>query len=96
MGAYRLTKKADEEDLAGLYRYGIQNFGIERADRYFDSLLARLEEIGDSPLQFQKSDIRDGYRRSVHRPYTIYYRIIDPELVEIVRILRGQDPREAF
>jgi toxin ParE1/3/4 len=53
MGAYRLTRKADA-DLAGLYRYGIQNFGIERADRYFDSLLARLEEIGNSPLQFQK------------------------------------------
>ena len=31
MGAYRLTRKADA-DLAGLYRYGIQNFGIERAD----------------------------------------------------------------
>ena len=70
MGAYRLTRKADA-DLAGLYRYGIQNFSIERADRYFDSLLARLEEIGDSPLRFQKSDYRDGYRRSVHQPHTI-------------------------
>ena len=95
MGAYRLTRKADA-DLAGLYRYGIQNFGIERADRYFDSLLARLEEIGDSPLQFQKSDYRESYRRSVHRPHSIYYRIIDPEMVEIVRILRGQDPKDAL
>ena len=95
MGTYRLTRKADA-DLAGLYRYGIQNFGIERADRYFDSLLARLEAIAQSPLQFQQSDYREGYRRSVHPPHTIYYRIIDPEMVEIVRILRGQDPGEAL
>jgi len=44
MGAYRLTRKADF-DLASLYRYGLQNFGLERADKYFDSLVARLEEI---------------------------------------------------
>lgn len=95
MGAYRLTRKADE-DLAGLYRYGIETFGIERADRYFDSLIARLEEIADGPRQFQETDYREGYRRSVHHPHTIYYRIIAPELVEIVRILRAQDPGKAF
>lgn len=91
MGKYRLTKKADS-DLAGLYRYGIQEFGIARADKYYDSLLERLKEIADSPLLFQAIDYREGYRRSVHLPHTIYYQVIDPEYVEIVRILRGQDP----
>ena len=56
----------------------------------------RLEDVGNAPLQFQKSDYRDGYRRSVHHPHTIYYRIVDSEMVEIVRVLRGQDPRCAF
>ena len=93
MAAYRLTRKADA-DLESLYRHGIQTFGIQRADRYFDSLLARLGQIAASPLQFQASDYREGYRRSVHSPHTIYFRIIAPETVEIVRILRGQDPRE--
>ncbi|MEP4196762.1 MAG: type II toxin-antitoxin system RelE/ParE family toxin [Aliishimia sp.] len=95
MAAYRLTKQADA-DLAGLYRYGIKEFGIKRADRYYDSLLVRLEDITETPLLLQKTDYRSGYRRSVHPPHTIYYRVIDPETVEIVRILRGQDPREAF
>ena len=95
MGAYRLTAKADE-DLVGLYRYGIKTFGPASADRYFDSLIARMEAIGDAPTQFQISDYRDGYRRSVHHPHTIYYRVIDAELVEIVRILYGQDPREGL
>lgn len=93
MGAYRLTAKADE-DLTSLYRYGIETFGLARADSYFDSIVARLVEIGDAPMQFQKSDYRDGYRRSVHPPHTIYYRVIHADLVEVVRILRGQDPRE--
>lgn len=93
MGAYRLTAKADE-DLANLYRYGIETFGLNRADSYFDSVVVRLGAIGDAPMQFQKSNYRDGYQRSVHPPRTIYYRIIDAEMVEIVRILRSQDPRE--
>ena len=95
MGTYRLTKRADT-DLASLYRYGIRNFGIERADKYFDSLLATLEEIGNSPMQFQQSDYRKGYRRCVHHPHTVYFRVMDPETVEIVRILRGQDPRRVL
>lgn len=93
MGIYRLTTKADE-DLADLYQYGIETFGQIHADSYFDSLISRLDAIGDAPMQFQASDYREGYRRSVHSPHTIYYRIIDSEMVEIVRILRGQDPRE--
>lgn len=95
MGTYRLTRKADS-DLANLYRYGIQNFGIERADKYFDSLLVTLGEIGNNPMLFQQSDYRKGYRRCVHRPHTIYYRIINPGMVEIVRILRAQDPRKVL
>lgn len=93
MGAYRLTGQADE-DLANLYRYGIKTFGQVRADSYFDSLITRLDAISDAPMQFQASDYREGYRRSVHPPHTIYYRIINSGMVEIVRILRGQDPRE--
>ena len=95
MASYRLTRRADA-DLADLYRYGVRTFGIERADRCFDSLLVRLKEIGNDPLRFPKTDYREGYRRSVHAPHTIYYRIVDADLVEIVRILRGQDPGTAL
>ncbi len=95
MEVFRLTKKADA-DLAGLYRYGIKNFGTERADLYFNSLYARLREIGNDPIRFPITEYKKGYRRSVHAPHTIYYRIIDPNMVEIVRILRGQDPRQSF
>jgi len=93
MGSYKLTRKADD-DLAGLYLYGLTSFGLQPASRYYDSLETRLQDIADDPLRFPPTDYREGYRRSVHAPYAIYYRIIDPQTVEIVRILRGQDPRE--
>lgn len=93
MASYRLTNKADE-DLASLYLYGLTNFGLVQADFYYESIMRRFDEIADQPLRFQKSEYRKGYRRSVHFPHTIYYRIIDADMVEIVRILRSQDPRE--
>ena len=95
MARYKLTKRADT-DLAGLYRYGVRTFGLEQADRYFDSLLAHLRAIADNPKHFQVSEYREGYRRSAHPPHTIYFRIIDAETVEIVRILRGQDPQSSL
>lgn len=93
MGTYRLTRKADA-DLASIFRYGVQTFGVARADAYFDSLVRQLGLIADHPLMFQKSDYREGYRRSVHPPHVIYYRIVNGQDVEIVRILYGQDPRD--
>lgn len=95
MGRYRLTNKADE-DLTNLYRYGIEAYGAFVADRYFDTVIGRLDDIAADPLRFQSTDYRVGYRRCVHPPYTICFRIIGTELVEIVRVLRGQDPGTAF
>jgi len=95
MGTYRLSRKADD-DLAGLYRFGVRAFGVKRADQYFDSLCERLDAIASNPMLYQALEYRDGYRRSVHPPHTIYYRIISDGLVEIVRILRGQDPEKSL
>ena len=95
MGRYRLTRKADA-DLASIYRYGVRTFGIAGADRYYDSLVRQLDRIGETPLLYQKSDYREGYRRAVHPPHTIYYRMVDADTAEIVRILYGQDPRDAL
>ncbi len=92
MGTYRLTQKADQ-DLTELYLYGITTFGVVQADAYLDSLIAALDALANAPLQFQKSEYREGYRRCVHPPHTLYFRIIDDDLVEVVRILRSQDPR---
>ena len=95
MGSYRLSKAA-ERDLRELYRYGVLTFGLAAADRYYDGLEERFEEIAKHPRLYQAVDaIRPGYRCSVYGVHSLYYRET-PEGVAIVRILRGQDPDKAL
>jgi toxin ParE1/3/4 len=93
MASYRLSGRADE-DVRRLYEYGIMQYGLERADRYYNGLIERLEELAEDPHLWQAVDhIRPGYRRSVYGRHSIYYRI-DPHEIVIVRILGRQDPQQ--
>jgi toxin ParE1/3/4 len=93
MASYRLSNRADE-DLSRLYEYGILYYGQERADRYYNGLIARFEELAENPRFGQAVDhIRPGYRRSVYGRHSIYYRI-DPDEIVIVRILGRQDTQQ--
>ena len=60
MVSYRLSAAADE-DLDRLFDYGIERFGLEQAERYYDGLIEHFEELADSPRQWQAVDhIRTG------------------------------------
>ncbi len=86
MVSYKLSFAA-ERDLRRLYQFGIRNFGLDRADRYFDDLFERFERIGVQPQLYPAIDyIRPGYRRSVFGAHSIYYRDQNG-MVEIMRIL---------
>ena len=90
MANYRINEDA-KADLQRIYRRGVLEFGEAQADRYFDALFDRFEEIAEQPLQYQAvDDIREGYRRSVCGVDSIYYRIVD-NIVEIMSILGQQD-----
>ena len=90
MANYRINEDA-KADLQRIYRRGVLEFGKAQADRYFDALFDRFEEIAEQPLQYRAvDDIREGYRRSVCGVDSIYYRIVDNK-VEIMRILGQQD-----
>lgn len=91
MAGYSLSLLA-EEDIRRLYRYGIERFGLVRADSYFDGLFARFDAIAESLALYPKVDhIRPGYRRSVYGAHSIYYRA-SGTAVEIMRILGREDP----
>lgn len=90
MANYRINEDA-KADLQRIYRRGVLEFGEAQADRYFDALFDRFEEIAEQPLQYQAvDDIREGYRRSVCGVDSIYHHIVDNK-VEIMRILGQQD-----
>jgi toxin ParE1/3/4 len=96
MAAYRLSKTA-ANDLQRIYLYGFEHWGEAAADRYHDALYDRFEEIAKRPNSYPAvDDIRKGYRRSVCGVDSIYYRIGDDGVVEIMAILGSQDADETL
>jgi toxin ParE1/3/4 len=95
MASYRLNRET-LEDLDRLYEHGVLTFGLRQADAYFDGIVSRFQKIADQPELYPAIDhIRQGYRRSVYRSHSIYYRI-DPDEIVIVRILGQQDIDKAL
>ena len=93
MGNYRLSENA-KADLTRIYRRGLREYGEAQADKYYESLFERFEQLAEQPLLYQAVDnIRLGYRRSVCGSDNIYYRI-DGETVEIMAIIGQQDLEE--
>jgi toxin ParE1/3/4 len=45
---YRLSSRA-EADLADIWVYSAEQWGIEQADRYLDALLSRIVWLTDAP-----------------------------------------------
>lgn len=59
---FHLTEAADA-GLERLYEWGIDRFGVNSADEYYEGLIARLVQIADTPQLWQEVDhIRAGYR----------------------------------
>jgi len=95
MSRYILSVEA-ESDLERLLEFGIDTFGETAAIAYFDGLVERFESISKSPLQYpEASNIRDGYRLSVYKSHSVYFRSASG-VVEIIRILTGQDIEAAL
>jgi len=90
MAEYKLSNVA-KEDLIRIHHYGIERFGIKRADLYFDSFFTYFDTIAQRPFSFEAVDfIKYGYRRCVCGSDTIYYKIND-NVVEIMTIIGRQD-----
>lgn len=90
MASYRLSNAA-KEDLIRIHQYGVENFGMAQADRYFNSIFDYFDIIAQRPLSFESVDyIKSGYRRCPCGSDTIYYRI-NENLVEIMAIVGMQD-----
>ncbi len=95
MVSYQLTDEADA-DLTRILRTGIQDFGLLQAEKYYDELIMRLDEIAQAPLLNQVvDDIPEEYRRNVYHRHSIYYEVIDSGVL-IIRILGQQDLKTAF
>lgn len=91
MANYRLSNVA-KEDLIRIHQYGVEKFGLAQADKYFDSLFEYFEIISHRPFSFESFDyLRKGYRRCVCGFESIYYKMANDGIVEIMAIIGKQD-----
>ncbi|WP_026965814.1 type II toxin-antitoxin system RelE/ParE family toxin [Algoriphagus terrigena] len=88
---YRLSQEA-EDDLIRIYRFGFYRFGEAQADRYFEALYLCFDQIAKNPEQYPTADrIRRDYRFCVLGPNTIYFKVENQGIVEIIRIIGKQN-----
>ena len=90
MAKYKLTNEA-KNDLIRIHHYGIEKFGMNQADKYFESFFESFEIIAKRPFSYESVDyIKKGYRRCVCGVDSIYYKI-NENIVEIMAIVGRQD-----
>ena len=90
MTKYKLSNDA-KEDLIRIHHYGVRKFGLNQADKYFDSFFSQFDIITQRPFSFESVDyIKTGYRRCPCGSDNIYYRV-NNEVVEIMAIIGRQD-----
>lgn len=91
MYSYYLSSEA-KEDLRRIYYYGVGQFGINQADRYFNLIQDCFDRIEKDPFLFPSAEhIKKGYRYCVCGVDTIYYQITANEKIEIITIIGRQD-----
>ena len=87
MAKYRLTNKA-VDDLAEIWEYTFDNWSETQADKYYFILVDSFNEIAGKPqigkLYFGIVDNLKGYQVGRH---IVFYRVIENNNVEIIRIL---------
>ena len=91
MASYRISPEA-EADLYRIWLYGLERWGVDKADLYYAAFIERFEEISEQPLLYPAvDDLKEGYRRCVFKNRdSIYYRI-EGGVVEIMAIIGSQD-----
>lgn len=55
MANYKITERA-EFDLIRIYQHGVRNYGLTKADIYYDAFLERFGEIASNPYLYQSAD----------------------------------------
>ena len=91
MFSYKLSLEA-ESDITRLYLYGYSKFGMAQADKYYDMLFECFDKIAANPYLFPSAEhVKKGFCSCVCGIETIYYKIKNDNLVEIITIIGRQD-----
>lgn len=90
MTKYRISNNA-KDDLIRIHRYGTKKFGMQQADKYFETFFKYFDIIAKRPYSFESVEyIKEEYRRCVCGSDSIYYKI-NNDTVDIMAIVGKQD-----
>lgn len=91
-----VIRPAAETDLSGIWHYGADNWGIEQADRYADSLFALFDLLADFPeMARERSEFTPAVRIHPSGAHLVIYRA-EGQGVEIIRILHAHQNLTAY
>lgn len=75
-------------DLDKIWIYTFKKWSKEQADRYYSLLIDEIQFLRSNYYTGKSADnIRPGYRVSYVKSHIIFYKVLDEERLEIVRIL---------
>ena len=84
---YLISKKAIE-DLERIWKYTLENWSVEQADRYYKLIISEIEFVADNFMTGKSIEhIRKDYRVTKIKSHLIFYRKTDNEMIEVIRIL---------
>ncbi len=90
MARYKITKKA-VDDLSGIWNYTYDKWSENQADLYYLMLLENCNEVACNPaLGKSYSGVTDNLLGSRAGRHIIFYRKLEENEVEIIRILHEQ------
>jgi toxin ParE1/3/4 len=87
MSNYQISEAA-LSDIRRIWDYTLETWSDEQAERYYNLLLDEIEYIADNFESGKNMDhIKIGYRSSKVKSHLIFYKRVDDQVIEIVRIL---------
>lgn len=87
MAKFSLTKKA-VQDLKKIWFYTLDTWSEKQADRYVNQILKHCNKIADQPNKGKQYEmLTPDLRGSKVNKHILFYRIVQSNEIEIVRIL---------
>jgi len=75
-------------DLESIWIYTVDKWSKDQADHYYELLIDEIEFLRSNYYTGKSAEnIRPGYRVSFVKSHIVFYKVIDEEKLEVVRIL---------
>ena len=75
-------------DLEKIWIYTLKKWSKEQADRYYSLLIDDIEFLQSNYYSGKSAEyIRSGYRVSFVKSHIIFYKLVDDQKLEVIRIL---------